>query len=210
MFINKPVRMNCRAKELPRKEVAQGFQNPVLMGEQVYLRPIADSDVGEEYLSLLNDPQVTRYLETGNSPATLASLQDYLKRFEGSSTDLIFAIVDRESEKHIGNVTLNHISPVHLTAATGLMIGRKEFWGKGIALEAWSLIIDYAFQHLGLRKVVAGAVANHEASVKTLMKLGFQVEGTFRKEVLADGEYCDKLSLGVFREEFHSFPTSPK
>ena len=177
------------------------------MGEQVYLRSLQEPDIGDEYLSWLNDPEVTRYLETGNSTATLASLRDYLKRFEGSSADLIFAIVDRGTDTHIGNVTLNHISPVHLTTATGLLIGRKEFWGKGIAFEAWSLVIEYAFQSLGMRKVVAGVVAEHAPSVKTLKKLGFQVEGTFRKEVLVDGEFRDKLSLGMFREEFHKFAT---
>jgi RimJ/RimL family protein N-acetyltransferase len=163
------------------------------------------ADIGEEYLGWLRDPEVTRYLETGNSPATLDSMREYLKRFEGSSTDLIFAIVDQGTNKHVGNVTLNHISPVHRTTATGLMIGRKEFWGKGIAFEGWSLVIEYAFQRLGMRKILAGVVSDHAASVKTLKNLGFQVEGTFKKEVLVDGEFRDKLSLGLFREEFHGF-----
>ena len=87
------------------------------------------------------------------------------------------------------------------------MIGRKEFWGKGIAFEAWSLVIEYAFQNLGMRKILAGAIAGHEASIKTLKNLGFRVEGTLRKEVLVDGEFCDKLSLGLFHEEFHKFAT---
>lgn len=186
-------------------EVVPETQKQMLIGEQVYLRPLEEPDIGEDYLGWLNDPEVTRYLETGTTSATLASLRHYLTRFEDSSTDLIFAIVDRETDQHIGNVTLNRINPVHLTTDTGLMIGRKEFWGKGIAFEAWSLVIEYAFQSLGTRKILAGAIAGHEASIKTLKNLGFQVEGTLRKEILVDGEFRDKLSLGLFREEFHKF-----
>ena len=187
--------------------MAPELQKQILIGDQVYLRPLEEPDIGEDYLGWLNDPVVTRYLETGNIRATLDSLRQYLIRFEGSSTDLIFAIVDRASGQHIGNVTLNRINPVHLTTDTGLMIGRKEFWGKGIAFEAWSLVIEYAFQNLGVRKILAGAIAGHEASIKTLKNLGFRVEGTLRKEVLVDGEFCDKLSFGLFHEEFHKFAT---
>jgi methionyl-tRNA synthetase len=45
---------------------------------------------------------------------------------------------------------------VHRTGDTGLFIGRKEFWGKGLAFEAWYLVIEYAFNRLGLRKIIAG------------------------------------------------------
>ena len=38
-----------------------------------------------------------------------------------------------------------------------------------------------------------------------LKKLGFQVEGTFRKEYWVDGEYRDGIRLGLFRDEFRPF-----
>ena len=176
-----------------------------LVGEQLYLRTLEESDVNEEYLGWLNDSEVTRYLETGKFPATLSSLRIYLQRFEDSNTDLIFAIVDRETEQHIGNVTLNRISWIHRTADTGLMIGRKQFWGKGCAFEAWSLVIEHAFNRLGLRKIVAGAFVDNAASVAVLKKLGFKEEGILRKEAFVDGKYLDTIRLGMFREEFYRF-----
>lgn len=178
------------------------MKNPFLTGQKLYLRPLEPGDVNEQYVRWLNDPEVTHYLGVGRFPATLESVQRYLQRFRDSTTDLIFAIVDRESNLHIGNVTLNRIDRIGLTADTGLMIGNKEFWGRGYASEAWAILLDYAFQKLGLRKIIAGAVSGHEASLSVLRRLGFQTEGTLRKECWVDGEYRDAVRLGLFQEEF--------
>ena len=178
---------------------------PFLIGERIYLRPLEESDIGDDYISWMNDYEVTRYLESGRGPETNASIRNYLERFKGSTNNFIFAIVDRESNIHIGNVTLNDIRWVHGTVNTGLLIGRKEFRGKRIAFEAWSLVIEFAFQRLGLNKIIAGTVVDNVASLATLKKLGFKVEGTLRQEFLVDGEYRDNIRLGLFRGDFYKF-----
>lgn len=177
---------------------------PFLVGDRIYLRPLQESDLNDQYLRWLNDQDVTKYLEAGRFPVTPDDLRQYFERFAHGKDDLIFAIIDKVTEFHIGNVTLNHIQWVHRTADTGLMIGRKEFWGLGYAREAWTLVIDYAFRRLGLRKVIAGAIAENAASIRTLQKLGFRAEGVLRKELLADGEYRDVLRFGLFAGEFHA------
>ena len=52
------------------------------------------SDVGEEYISWLNDSEVTRYLEVGDATSTRATVKKYLERFQNGVTDHIFAIID--------------------------------------------------------------------------------------------------------------------
>jgi len=183
--------------------VFEEMRRPFLVGKKVYLRLLEDSDIGEEYVGWLNDYEVTRYLETGKFPSTPESIRKYLERFQDSTTDLIFAIVDKDTDQHIGNVTLNRINWINQTADTGLIIGPKESRGKGYAFEAWSLILEYAFHRLGLRKIIAGAVVDNAASITVLKKLGFKIEGTFRQEFLLDGEYRDGVRLGLLREEFH-------
>lgn len=177
------------------------MDQPRLTGDKIYLRPIADSDLDGPYLQWLNDSDITRYLEVG-PPQTHETLTRYLARFEESDTDFIFAICDRDSDQHIGNITLNHINRIHGTADSGIMIGAKDCWGKGYAYDAWCLVLDYAFSQLGLRKIIAGCVADNLASLKLQEKLGFRLEGTFRDEVMIDGEFHDVKRLGIFREDF--------
>lgn len=174
---------------------------PMLVGAKLYLRPLESADVGDSYVAWLNDREVTRYLETERATATREGIAEYLHRFEGG-TDLIFAIVDKATGKHVGNVTLNRIDRVRGTADTGLMIGEKSFWGRGYAYEAWFLLIDYAFRELRLRKIIAGTFAPNEASLAVLRKLGFRVEGVLRGEARVDGEFVDVVKLGMFENEF--------
>lgn len=173
-----------------------------LAGPKLTLRPLEESDITEEYLRWLNDPEVTRYLGVGKEPATRESVHRYVQRFKNSETDLLFAIIDQKTDKHIGNVTLNHIHRVHGTADTGMMIGNKEFWGKGYAFEAWVLLMDHAFSRLGLRKIIAGAVAGHQGSLSVLKRLGFREEGLLREEFSLEGRYLDTVRLGLFEPEF--------
>ena len=185
--------------------VFEEMRRPFLVGKKIYLRLLEESDIGDEYVEWLNDYEVTRYLETGQFPSSHEAIRKYLERFQDSTTDLIFAIVDTETDQHIGNVTLNRINWINRTADTGLIIGKKEFWGKGYAFEAWSLVLEYAFQRLGLRKIIAGAVVDNVTSITILKKLGFKIEGTFRQEFLVDGEYKDGVRLGLLREEFYKY-----
>jgi len=179
------------------------MQRPFLIGDKLYLRSLEESDISEKYIGWLNNYEVTRYLETGKVPTTSEAIHNYLESFRGSSNDIILAIIDRETDQHIGNVTLNRINWIHRTADTGLMIGEKDFWGKGYAFEAWSLIIEYAFQRLGLRKIIAGSMDKNVASIAVLKKLGFKLEGTFRQEFLVDGEFRDAVRLGLLKEDYY-------
>ncbi len=175
-----------------------------LVGDKLYLRHLEEADLTDEYIAWLHDPDVTRFLETGRFPTTPEALRAYLRRFE-TGDDLAFAIVDKASDVHVGNVALNHVHRVHRTADTGLMIGRKEFWGRGFAFEAWSLLIEHAFERLNVRKVVAGVIAANVASHRVLLRLGFKEEGVLRAHYFADGAYRDGVVLGMFRDEFHKF-----
>lgn len=48
------------------------------------------------------------------------------------------------------------------------MIGDKNYWGRGIAADTISLISNYAFDELHLRKVFAGVYGNNIGSIKAL------------------------------------------
>jgi len=51
---------------------------------------------------------------------------------------------------------------------------RKKFWGKGYATEAGLACIDYGFNQLNLRRIVARALPGNLASVRVLEKCGMK------------------------------------
>jgi len=171
-------------------------------GSLVILRPLQRADINERYLSWLNDPEVTRYTETGTFPSTAEDLENYYRSVTGSKNDVMLAVVDKKSGRHIGNVKLGPIQWVHRRATFGILIGEKDFWGKGVGLEATRLMVEYGFQRLNLHRIDLGVFAEHEAAVKCYEQAGFRVEGRMREDLFLDGEYRDRLRMGLLRSEY--------
>lgn len=173
-----------------------------LRGSKIYLRPLERADLNETYLGWLNDAEVTRYMEAGAFPATYQDLEKFYQGVTGSTTDVIFAIADRKSHRHIGNAKLGPIHWIHRRAMFGIMIGDKGFWGRGIGEEVTRLMVEYAFRRLNLNRVTLGVFAEHESAVGCYEKVGFRVEGRIREDLFRDGEYKDRLWMGLLRSEY--------
>ena len=180
-----------------------GEQQAFLRGSKVYLRPLERSDLNETYLGWLNDREVTRYLETGAFPTTMQDLEKFYQGVTGSRSDVIFAIVDAKSHRHIGNVKLGPINWVHRRAMFGIMIGEKESWGRGAGEEATRMVVEYAFFRLNLNRIGLAVYAEHEAGVRCYQAVGFKTEGRFREEMYSEGTYKDRLWMGLLRSEYN-------
>ena len=201
------------------KKVIEGYkienafrEFPELETERLVLRAVEEEDYADMF-EIYNDPEVLKY----NGIDTLKSIKEaivYTKRIrEGYNVGyfLRWALVHKATGKMVGTIGIHHIESWNYKLEIGYIIS-KAHWRQGYAFEAWSLVIDYAFSRLGLRKLIAGAVVDNESSITVLKRLGFKIEGTFRKELFVDGEYRDVVRLGLLKEEFHkascSFPSA--
>lgn len=175
-----------------------------VQGSRVCLRPLEREDLNARYLSWLNDPEVTRYMETGTFPTTAQDLEKFYDDVTESRNQVILAVADKKSGQHIGNVKLGPIHWVHRCATFGIMIGDKKFWGRGAGLEATRLMVEYGFDRLNLRRIDLGVFAEHDAAVRCYEKVGFKVEGRMRESLFRDGKYVDRLWMGLLRSEYKS------
>jgi RimJ/RimL family protein N-acetyltransferase len=175
--------------------------HPFLTGERVYLRPMEMTDLDGPYFDWLNDYEVTRFLETGSFPTTTATLRNYLENIAKHPNNVMLAIMDKKTNRHVGNVKLGNIHPLHRNADIGIMIGDKSFWGKGYGSEAMALIIEYGFTRLNLHKITLGVYADHEGAVNSYKKLGFKMEGTLKEQLFRDGQFRDKAVMGILKSD---------
>jgi len=174
---------------------------PYKQGKQIYLREVRVSDVNESYYSWLNDPDVNQYLETRFVPRSIENITDFVKSFDGNPDSRFMAICAKEGDRHIGNIKLGPINWIHRYGDISLFIGDRASRGKGMATEAISLIVDYAFNDLNLNKVRAGCYASNLASAKAFEKVGFKREGLLRRQWFFKGEFIDEILLGLIRNE---------
>ena len=75
-------------------------------------------------------------------------------------------------------------------------------WGRGLASEAASAVIDEAFRRLPIRKITATASAANVRSTRLLEKLGMQREALLRQHWVHRGKVLDELRYGFLREEW--------
>jgi RimJ/RimL family protein N-acetyltransferase len=182
--------------------VRTGSSAIFLDGKNVYLRPLLKSDITQRYVDWMNDAEVTRFMVTGVFPVTKRDLENYYRAFRQSKTDLLFAIIEKSSKRHIGNIKLGAISWIHRFADLGIVIGDKQCWGKGYGSEACRLLLSYAFGRLNLNKITLGVYGTHKSAIAAYKKVGFRAEGRIRKLLILDGEYVDQVLMGILRDDY--------
>lgn len=83
-----------------------------------------------------------------------------------------------------------------------IAIHEREYHGKGYGTDGMRLIMQYGFLELGLRRITLGLHGYNERALKTYQKVGFQLEGRVRGDVIKDGVRYDGLYMGILREEW--------
>lgn len=152
-------------------------------GEHVTLRPVTLADCTPRYLEWLLDPEVNRYLETRWSPQSIDTVIDFVSTMIDSSSSYLFAIVENEGSRHIGNLKIGPINTHHGFADLSYFIGERSFWGRGYASEAIRLASRIAFDRLGVRRLQAGLYEGNRGSARALEKAGFAFEARFIRQL---------------------------
>lgn len=104
----------------------------------------------------------------------------------------------------IGDVALQSINWKNRACDVGLGIAKIENRGKGYGKEAVKIILDYAFNNLGLERVEANTLEPNIPAQKSLEGLGFILEGRQRKAVYMAGKRFDHLNYAVLAEEYRT------
>ncbi len=172
-----------------------------LEGDRISLREVLLTDVNANYHRWMNDPEVTRYLESRFYPNSVEGLRDYVSHKLGDRDNIFLAIILKDGERHIGNIKLGPINWIHRFADVGILIGEKDCWRKGYATEAILLITDYAFKTLNLHHLTAGCYAANVGSTKAFIKAGWQQEGVQHNHFFCGETYMDAIMLGITRAD---------
>ena len=172
-----------------------------LKGQRLHLRALTEKDLTNEYLQWLNDEEVCRYNSHAIFPNTEQKMKNYFDRLDGQR-EVVLAIIDVNLNKHIGNISLQNINWVSRNAEFAILLGDKNYWGKGYGEEAAKLIVCYGFERLNLHRIYCGTFEGNEGMKKLAVKLNMKEEGIRREAVYKHGEYVDIVEYGVLRNEF--------
>lgn len=178
-----------------------------LKGGRFTLRPFTEEDISDRYIGWLNDPEVNRFLEVRFVRQTYETALEFVRSFYGEVEKYMWGIYPNDAAGPIGTTTLHEIRRNHGTGEIGLMIGEAEYWGKGASNEAKELVLEFAFETLGLRRATGGCYASNHGMNFTFKRLGFTFEGKQRAAwYVSPGTYVDGFRWGILADEWRARP----
>lgn len=170
-----------------------------LSGKIVNLRPAQKSDV-PLFTRWINDPEVRQFLAS-IFPQTEKQEESWYENM-GKDDHNIVLVIETKDGTPIGLMGIHKIHWINRTATTGALIGEPEYWGSGYGTDAKMILLDYAFNTLGLRKIESDVIAFNKRSLRYSLHCGYKIEGKVRKHIFRNGKFWDKIMLGVFHDEW--------
>ena len=134
-------------------------------------------------------------------PLSTADEERWFERQLEDQNSELFAIETADGV-HIGNIGLHDVNCQHRHAQLGIVIGEKEYWGKGYGSDAVRTALRFAFETMNLHRVSLRVYEDNARAIRTYEKCGFQHEGRAREAIFRKGRYYDELRMGILRREF--------
>ena len=175
-----------------------------LRSERLILRRFADRDL-EPFLAYRNDPEVARYQswDSFTEREAIAMIEGLRSQRPGTPGEWFqFAVQSRETGSLVGDCAMR-VDEDGQQAEVGFTLSR-EHQGKGLATEAVSRLLDYAFGELGLHRVFAITDQENERSFALLERLGLRREGSFVQNAWFKGRWSSEYLYAVLKDEWLS------
>jgi len=175
---------------------------PVLRGDQVVLRELRASDAAPLF-ALLTSDEVARFISP--PPTSVEGFERFIawtikQREEGNY--ICYAVTLMGFDTAIGIFQVRQLEPSFATAEWGFAIG-SAFWGTGVFQEGADLVLQFAFDTLGVHRLEARAAVANGRGNGALLKIGAVQEAVLRKSFLRNGQYLDQILYSIVDEEWH-------
>ncbi|AOH56775.1 GNAT family N-acetyltransferase [Peribacillus muralis] len=137
-------------------------------------------------------------------PLTSEQLEKYLEEANKEDSDTyIYKVIDQESQKVIGHISLGRVDRVHKSARVGkVLVGSSEVRGKGIGSEMMKAVLTIAFEELKLHKVTLGVFDFNASAIRCYENAGFVREGFLRDARKNGDEYWNLIEMGILENEW--------
>jgi ribosomal-protein-alanine N-acetyltransferase len=181
---------------------------PVLRSARVVLRELRASDAPSLF-AMLSADEVARFISP--PPTSVSSFEQFIAwtlRQRSAGTYACFAVTVRGYDTAIGIFQLRQIDADFRTAEWGFAIG-SPFWGTGVFREGADLMLDFAFETVGVYRLEARASVQNGRGNGALRKVGAVKEAILRKSFLRNGEQVDQVLYAILEDEWRAMTRPP-
>jgi RimJ/RimL family protein N-acetyltransferase len=184
---------------------AQFPQDRILEDETVLLRPLQATDVDNLLDISLNEPETWEFsLVRANGKENLEKYIKLALKAKENKTEFPFVVFDKKTGKYAGSTRFYDINVGFKTLQLGYTWYGKEFRGTGLNKHCKYLLLQYAFETLGMERVEFRADNNNQRSIAAMKSIGCKVEGVMRSHMptLGSDVRRDSIVLSILKNEW--------
>ncbi len=163
---------------------------PVIRGDRVTLRPIAESDL-DPLAAIIREPSVAAWWGESDEP-------DRLRENLLMDGDAWAIEMDGELAGWLGFT--EETEPEYRSVGLDISLSER-FQGKGIGPDALRAAIRWFATERGHHRFTIDPNASNERAIKAYAAVGFRPVGIMRRAELVDGEWTDGLLMDLLIEE---------
>jgi RimJ/RimL family protein N-acetyltransferase len=174
---------------------------PVLSSPAVTLRELRLSDA-PALLTMLATEEVARFISP--PPTTVDGFRMFIEwtiREREAGNYVCFAVVPKGTDTAVGIFQVRSLEPGFATAEWGFALG-SAYWGTGMFSECAKLVLNFAFDTIGVFRLEARASVANGRGNGALRKLGAVQEGILRRAFQRNGQYYDQVMWSVLADDW--------
>lgn len=171
-------------------------------GMNIYLRELKKDDAFA-MLEWMHDERVNYAFRENMKDRTYEDALEFIERANVQMTkgeSYHFAVAD-DSDEYLGTISLQDCDYTNKQAEYTIAL-RVKAQGHNIGTIATNLVLDKAFNDLGLQRVYLDVLEDNYRAIKMYERAGFVYEGTQRRALIINGQYRNLRLYSILNEEF--------
>ena len=180
--------------------------NIILEDDLVLLRPLQESDVNNLLEISINEPETWKYSLVGadGKENLIKYIQSAIKNREDKK-EFPFIVFDKKSQKYAGSTRFYDMNLEFKTLQLGYTWYGSAFRGTGLNKHCKFLLLQFAFETLGMERVEFRADNSNERSIAAMKSIGCTEEGVLRSSGPdGRGGRRDSIVLSILKSEWEN------
>ncbi len=174
----------------------------VSIAHSISIRPYEIQDIEPLYAAVMESraelrPWLPWCHESYSKADSRGWVESQVEAFR-NGTEYSFVIVDA-SGALLGGCGLNHIDRMNRHANLGYWV-RTSCTGKGVALKASQLLVEWAFEHTDFQRLEIMASVENSSSLSVARRLGALREGIVHSRLQLQGRSHDAIQFSILRK----------
>jgi RimJ/RimL family protein N-acetyltransferase len=182
-------------------------QLPVLSAGAVTLRALRADDA-ESLFQLLTTEEVSRFISP--PPTSVEGFRrfiDWARHEQAAGRYACFAVVPAGTDTAVGIFQVRQLDATFDTAEWGFVIG-SPYWGTGLFTTGAALVVEFAIDQIGVRRLEARAAVKNGRGNGALAKIGAVREAVLRQSFQRHGQHHDQHLWSILADDWKAARTT--